>query len=186
MKLLFDIGHAHGTGARGQGQEEHELCSRFAKKLAERRRKGGDDIVMLDFPEQGNAADLASTIRAANSTAGAAFGVSFHMDCGPSAARGGHVCYTSAKGRQIAEALAAPLARVMPGRAEAAVQRRGLAVLNRTTLPWVLVELGFISSAGDILHLMDDPLTPEDELEPLASALDKGLDAACSLARRWG
>ncbi len=186
MKLLFDIGHAHGTGARGQGHEEHELCSRFVEKLAERRRKGGDTIVVLDFPEQSNAADLNSTIRAANSTAGAVFGVSFHMDCGPSTARGGHVCYKSAKGRQVAEALASPLARVMPGRAELTVQRQGLAVLNRTTLPWVLVELGFISSAGDILHLMDDPLTPEDELEPLISALDKGLSSACTLARRWG
>lgn len=185
MKVIFDVGHAKGTGARGQGQEEHELCARFAAKLAQRRRAKGNSVLTLDFPEQSNAADLSATIRAANAEEGVAFGVSFHMDSGPATARGGHVCYKSTKGRQLAEALAAPLGRVMPGRAELTVQRQDLAVLNRTMAPWVLVELGFISSAGDILHLMDDPLTPEDELEPLLAALDKGLDDACALASRW-
>lgn len=185
MKLLFDIGHAIGTGARGNGQEEHDLCRRVAMKLAARRRGKRDSVVVLDYPHMSNAADLAATIKAANREADAAFGISFHMDCGPAAARGGHVCYKSIKGRQLAEALAAPLCKLMPGRANKISLRNDLAVLNRTYCPWILAELGFISSAGDILHLMDDPLSPEDELAPLIHALDAGLDSACALASNW-
>lgn len=185
MKLLFDIGHAAGTGARGQGQEEHDLCRRVAMKLASRRREKRDSVVVLDYPHMSNAADLAATIKAANREAGAAFGISFHMDCGPASARGAHVCYKSVKGRQLAEAVAGPLCRLMPGRADKVSLRNDLAVLNRTHCPWILAELGFISSAGNILRLMDDPISPEDELEPLIRALDAGLGSACALAARW-
>lgn len=185
MKILFDIGHADNTGARGNKQEEHDLCTRVVQRLSTRRMQKGDDIRILDFPTMGNTEDLQATIRTAGAHRDASFGVSFHMDSGPATARGGHVCYLSTKGKQLAEAIAGPLCRAMPGRADKTVRRTDLAILNRTAQPWVLLELGFITSAGDILRLMDMPQTPEDELEPLLSALDQGLDSACALAACW-
>jgi len=149
-KVIIDIGHARGTGARGNGIGEHERCERIGAELAELLRAGGIEAVVLDYPDKSNRADLEATARAANSAQGVAFGLSLHMDASSNpAACGAHVCYASAAGERVARALAGPLCELLPGRAEGVVRRRDLYILNRTRAPWALAECGFVTHAGD-------------------------------------
>ena len=150
MKILIDIGHAEGSGARGNGCEEHELCTVIGRELKAIFEARGDEAVVIDFPDMGNAGDLEATAREANRHGDAVCGISLHMDCAESAgARGGHVCYVSARGKELAEAVAGHLCALLPGRAERVVKRTGLYILKHTRAVWVLCECGFISNAGD-------------------------------------
>lgn len=176
--IILDIGHANGTGARGQGQEEHDLATKFTKKLKARLKEKGIKTVVLDYPTRTNKEDLRLTVKEANAVDAALFGVSIHLDAGGAKARGGHVCYTSAKGKLIAQQIAPRLAKVMPGRAETTKDRDDLYILDNTRIPWVLVELGFITNAHDITILMDDPDTANDETAPLLDAIAEGIHKA--------
>lgn len=150
MKILIDIGHADGSGARGNGCEEHELCAVIGRELAGIFEARGDEAVVIDFPDRGNAGDLAATAREANRHVDAVCGVSLHMDWAAGEwAKGGHVCYVSTKGKELAEAVAGHLCALLPGRAERIVKRTGLYILKHTRAVWVLCECGFISNAGD-------------------------------------
>lgn len=186
MKILIDIGHANRTGARGHGYEEHALCTTVAKKLAKRLEKHDIKVNILDFPTLSNKEDLRRTINTANAAKRVLFGISLHMDASNNdAARGGHVCFTSIKGREIAERVAARHVEVMPGRAVTMQKRTDLAVLNQTRAPWVLIELGFITNAGDIKKMVDDPDTDKNELAPLLKALEQGIVDAVERAKEW-
>lgn len=186
MKILIDIGHANGTGARGHGYEEHALCAIVGQQLKKRLVKHGHSITVLDFPMLTNKEDLRRTISKANSTKGVTFGISLHMDAASNPkATGGHVIYTSEKGKQIAKAIAAPLTGYMTGRANKTVDRDDLAVLNQTRAPWALLELGFITSPEDIKKLVDNPDTAKNELKPLLDALEVGMLAAVERAKSW-
>lgn len=177
--IIIDTGHANGTGARGNGQEEHNLCVKVANLLATALRTKGHKVTGIDFPTLSNAADLNKTISKANSLTDVSLGISLHMDASDNkSARGGHVCYISTSGQKAAEAIASELCLYMPGRAQKTVRRTNLGVLKRTKWRWVLIELGFITSLIDIKKLMDDPATPENELKPLIDALVRGIEKA--------
>lgn len=177
--IIIDSGHANGTGARGNGQEEHNLCVKVANLLATALRSKGHKVTGIDFPTLSNSADLNQTIIKANSLEGVSLGISLHMDASDnSAAHGGHVCYISTSGFLAAERIASELCLYMPGRAQKTVRRTNLAVLKRTKWRWVLIELGFITSKIDIKKLMDNPNTPENELKPLIDALVRGIEKA--------
>ena len=186
MKILLDIGHANRTGARGNGYEEHELCAIVGQQLKKRLEKHGVKVQILDFPTLSNKEDLRRTINTANAAKRVLFGISLHMDASTnSKAKGGHVIYTSAKGKQIAEAIADKLCALMPGRAQAIVDRDNLGILNQTRAPWGLLELGFITSLEDIKKLVDNPDTDKNELKPLLDALETGVLAAIERAKAW-
>ena len=178
--IVLDIGHANGTGARGNGQEEHDLCVKVAEQLKVALAKVGHKVTVLDYPNLSNTADLNQTIKAANALKNVDFGISLHMDAftNPNA-KGAHVChYPSVSSKRIARAIADSLTAYMPGRANKIVARRDLAILKRTTKPWALIELGFITSKVDIEKLMDNPNTSDNELQPLIKALVKGINKA--------
>lgn len=184
--IIIDIGHANGTGARGNGYEEHALCVIVGKRLKKRLEKQGVKVTLLDFPTLSNKQDLIRTVRTANAAKSVTFGVSLHMDAAESkTAHGGHVCFASVKGREIAERVAARLVEVMPGRAVSVQKRTGLMVLTQTRAPWALFELGFITHAGDIKKLVDDPDTEKNELKPLLEALEQGILDALERAEEW-
>ncbi len=148
--IVIDIGHARNTGARGNGYEEHARCGQTAARLAERLRAAGYAVTVLDYPERTNRGDLAATVAAANGIGRVDFGISLHMDAAADPQpQGAHVCYVSETGRRMAEAIAAPLCKLLPGRACAVVRRTDLYVLNHTLAPWVLCECGFITNPGE-------------------------------------
>ena len=181
--IILDIGHAKGTGARGNGQEEHDLCVKVSEQLKTALTKSGHKVTVLDFPKQNNYNDLYNTIKAANALKDVDFGISLHMDAftNPNA-KGGHVChYPVTSSTRIAKVIADGLTGYMTGRASKTVARRDLAILKRTVAPWVLIELGFITSTIDIKKLMDNPNTPQNELQPLIDVLVKGINKAAKL-----
>ena len=186
MNIVIDIGHANGTGARGNGYEEHALCAIVGDRIKAAIEKHGHKVHLIDFPEQTNKEDLRRTINKANSLKQISFGISLHMDASTnSKAKGGHACYVSEKGKILAESIASPLCETMPGRAVQVVKRTDLAMLNQTRAAWTLLELGFITSKEDIKKLVDDPSTAKDELKPLLTALEKGILACIERAAAW-
>lgn len=190
MNIALDIGHANGTGARGNGLEEHATAKTIADHLAPMLRAQGHNVEIIDFPRMDNDDDLAHTVRVIN-TGCFDISISLHCDSSDSAtACGAHVChhrnyhgdgsYTdSARGKALAEAIAGPLCKLMPGRADH-VQARpdrsskpnksSLYVLRKTVPPAVLVECGFLSNPGDASVLRDTP-------GAIANAIAQGVDA---------
>lgn len=186
MKIAIDIGHAHGTGSCVNGLDEHAIATRVAEQLFAELTKLGHSVQVIDFPDASNASDLSHTIELANRV-GFDVGLSLHCDCAShSATRGAHVCYyrryhgqsftDSASGKVLAKCIAAQLCPFMSGRANA-IQARpdksrqlsGLAILSQTYMPWVLIELGFLSNEQDARILKDSP-------HILARLIAKGID----------
>lgn len=166
--IIIDIGHARGTGARGNGMEEHARCEQIAGHLANRLRADGYAVTVLDYPDSTNSADLVATVKAANGISRAAFGISLHMDAASRPVEevdeesermvwnepnpephGAHICYVSNTGKRMAESIARWLCALLPGRASKTVKRGDLYILKQTRAPWVLVECGFITNPED-------------------------------------
>ena len=166
--IIIDIGHARGTGARGNGMEEHARCEIIAGHLANRLRADGYAVTVLDYPDSTNSADLVATVKAANGISRAAFGISLHMDAASTTVEevdeegeifvrhevnpephGAHVCYVSNTGKRMAKAIARFLCTLLPGRASKTEKRGDLYILKNTRAPWVLVECGFITNPED-------------------------------------
>ena len=170
--IIIDIGHARGTGARGNGKEEHARCEQIAGHLANKLRAAGYAVTVLDYPDSTNRADLVATVKAANCISRAAFGISLHMDAASKvvgyesticpgdagmrpiyeadpAPHGAHICYVSNTGKQMAKAIAKWLCTLLPGRASSTVKRSDLYILKQTRAPWVLCECGFITNPED-------------------------------------
>lgn len=147
--VAIDVGHARGTGALGNGLQEHEVCVQLAAYLREALEKRGVAADVIDYPGKTNSGDLAETVREIN--AGQyALCVSLHCDSAQtSGARGAHAIYVSDKGGRAAEAIASHLCPIMPGRANRTVRRNNIYILNNTRCPAVLVECGFLSNSRD-------------------------------------
>lgn len=190
MNIALDIGHANNTGSRGNGLEEHATASVIVDHLAPMLRAQGHNVTVIDYPYMDNDDDLEATVKAINA-GGYDISISIHCDSSDSPSpRGAHVCHhrtyhddgtctDSAQGKALAEAIAGPLCKLMPGRADH-VQARpdrsckpnktSLYVLRKTVPPAVLVECGFLSNPGDASLLRDTP-------GAIARAIAQGVDA---------
>lgn len=151
-RIAIDVGHARGTGARGNGYEEHEVCTRLAaelKAILESFRLQHFSADIIDFPEETNSGDLTSSVKAINA-GGYDLCISLHMDASDNAtAHGAHVCYYSQEGKRLAGEIARRLCPQLPGRYEKTKRRTDLYILKRTTPVAVLVECGFITNPRD-------------------------------------
>lgn len=172
MNIALDIGHANGTGARGNGLEEHAVATTIVDHLFTALKDQGHNVHVIDFPNMSNSEDLNATIRAANA-GGYDFGISIHCDCAHDNpdAHGAHVCFYpgSVAGSRLAACIAEPLADLLPGRANTIQSRPGLAILKQTRMPWVLCECGFISNTGDADVMKHHP-------ESIANAIARGVE----------
>lgn len=185
-KICIDIGHAAGTGATGNGLEEHGVAVQIAAHLARYLRDRGHAVSVIDYPSLSNAADLNATVRAIN--AGSYnLAVSLHCDSSDNPdACGAHVCHhrtyhkdgtftDSGQGKALASAIAGPLCKLLPGRADP-VQARpdrkkklsGLQVLRATRPPAVLCECSFITNVADAEMMKNRP-------ELIAQAIGAGI-----------
>lgn len=148
--VIIDIGHANGTGARGNGLEEHAVNVIIGGKLKSLLENYGVKVTVLDFPELDNGAELNKIVKEANKIKDAKLLISLHSDCAASSsAKGGHVCYRSDASKSFARGVASKLATLLPGRAETVVYRGNLAILKVSSCPSILVEGGFISNPHD-------------------------------------
>ena len=169
MKIAIDIGHAEGSGARGNGLEEHAVAEVLARLLKDELEHAGHTTELFDFPQLTNSEDLRHTAAAVNAGEWDC-GLSLHCDCAASfSACGAHVCYRTAAGRRLAEAVAGPLCELLPGRAERVVRRADLYILKATRPVWILCECGFLSNARDAAFLHDSP-------GAVARAIARGLE----------
>lgn len=148
-KIIIDIGHANGTGARGiNGWEEHASNVIIAKHLQQQFAAKGVNAIVLDFPEADNNTDLNLTKSTANSI-GADLLISLHHDAAASpSAKRAHTIYYRDSSKKYATAVSAELVKRFPGRAETVVQRSNLAIL-KVNMNAILVESGFITNAHD-------------------------------------
>ena len=129
MNIALDIGHANNTGSRGNGLEEHATAKTIADHLAPMLRAQGHNVTVIDYPYMDNDDDLEATVKAINA-GGYDISISIHCDSSDSPSpRGAHVCHhrtyhddgtctDSAQGKALAEAIAGPLCKLMPGRAD--------------------------------------------------------------------
>ena len=169
-RIAIDIGHATGTGARGNGYEEHAACEVIASSLRRQLIKALPDykIEIIDFPDMDNKGDLSATGKALKNNK-YTLCVSLHCDCADSpAAKGAHVCYNEAIDKPLAEDIAEYVCDLLPGRSQRLVHRTGLHVLNSSDEPHVLVECGFISNPGDAKIIHEFP-------DKIAEAITKGI-----------
>lgn len=163
-RVAIDIGHADGTGARGNGHEEHALCTVIGTCLHNLLMVHDIYADIIDYPDVDNSEDLRRTAAAANK-GDYDLGVSLHCDASASpAAHGAHVCYLSTAGRDLATAIAARLCRLMPGRADHIVRRDDLYILRHTRPVWSLIECGFVTSSIDSQILYRCPETIAREI----------------------
>lgn len=185
-KICIDIGHAAGTGATGNGLEEHGVSVQIAAHLARYLRERGHAVSVIDYPHLSNAADLNATVRAVNA-GNYDLSVSLHCDSSDNPdACGAHVCHhrtyhkdgtfrDSVQGKALASAIAGPLSKLLPGRADP-VQARpdkkkklsGLQFLRETRPPAVLCECSFITNAADAEMMKNRP-------ELIAQAIGSGI-----------
>lgn len=158
MKIALDIGHANGTGARGNGLEEHAVSTVIVNHLAPMLGELGHEVHVIDYPTKTNKDDLNATVPAINAM-GADISVSIHCDSSDNQdAKGAHVCFCagSTEGKKLAQCIADPLCQLLPGRyaqiqarPDKAKQLPSLYVLSKTRPPAVLCECGFITNTAD-------------------------------------
>jgi len=113
--------------------------------------------------------------------AGCTLFVSLHLNAADSTqANGLEVLYRRDADRKLAETMRDALAKAGGLRARDVVQRDNLAVLKFNG-PAILIELGFISNAGDLSKLLD-PAIQETLCQTMAGVINPGVADAPDLA----
>ncbi len=168
IKIFIDQGHnpqGVNGGAEGFGQREQDINYAVGTRLAELLRQDGRFAVRLsrnsptDSLGTSNATSLAARVDAANEW-GADYFISIHANASTNPAANGTEVYIYRTG-SVAEELAKDVL-------EGIVERMGtkdngvrvnpaLYVLRRTTMPAILVELGYITNAVDVAKMVEDP-----------------------------
>lgn len=169
MRIALDIGHATGTGAVGNGLEEHDVAVSIVKHLEPLLKNHGHSVEVIDFAGKSNEEDLRLTIGAINR---GAFDISVSIHCdsyGDPNSKGAHVCYVSNGGKKLAEAISSPLTELMPGRSKKIDLRKNLGVLNQTKPIAVLIECGFLTNESDAKMLREQP-------ELIAVSIARGIE----------
>ena len=176
--IVIDAGHGgEDAGGRSVGTAEKHLVLRYAGRLGSLLKSAGHRVIytrVLDV-----FVPLAERAKVANEEKADLF-VSIHANAsGSPLARGPWTIHAagSKRGEEIARALQATMARVMVGNPDSVfpdaspwVGGRRLAVLRQTTMPAVLLELGFMTSAAD-MALLEDPRQQERLCSALADTL---------------
>lgn len=172
MKICIDAGHGGSDpgAVAADGTKEKDVALMYAKRLEKELRDAGHDVKMV----RTNDDFVGLTLRAnkANDWGADCF-VSLHANASSRAsAQGAWVIYDDKTAADAGKALAASIFRELEAAgladsdAEAEVFPDGspwvggrqLAVLSRTKMPAVLVELGFLTNPGDLSKLKD-PMT---------------------------
>ncbi len=168
IKIFIDQGHNPGNpnaGAEGNGYREQDLVYEIGVRLAELLRQNGNFEVRLsrNTPEEtlgtSNAESLRQRVDAANSW-GADFFISLHANASSIESASGSEGYaysTDSPGYRMGEDLLEQLSLVTGLQNRGMFVRPSLYVLRKTTMPSVLMELGFITNAEDARKMAQEP-----------------------------
>ena len=167
-KIYIDQGHnpsGFNTGAEGNGLREQDVTYEVGRRLATLLRQSGNWDVRLsrNTPDEvlgnSNASSLRTRVNEANSW-GADYFISVHTNGSTDPGARGVEAYAYSRpsrafnlGEDIVDSLVE--ATGFPKRGM--FVRPGLYVLKRTSMPAVLVEIGFISNPGEAAVMRDNP-----------------------------
>lgn len=168
IRVYIDQGHnpmSPNTGAEGNGLREQDITYEVGRLLYERMRRDPNYVVELSrpTPETQLGASNAGSLRAR--VAGAeAFGadlfLSIHTNAAENAAANGSeaaVYRLGSPAATLGEDILREMTRLTGLRNRGLIVRPGLYVLRRTSMPAVLVELGFITNPSDAARMRDEP-----------------------------
>ena len=167
IKIYIDQGHnpeSPNAGAEGNGYREQDLVYEIGLRLRDLLLANGNFDVRLSRPTPttqlgtSNASSLQVRTREANSW-GADYFISLHTNAGVPSASGTEAFVYSipSAAQRLAEDIVEGVTEETGLRNRGVFARPSLYVLRRTAMPAVLVELGFISNAGDANLMANDP-----------------------------
>jgi N-acetylmuramoyl-L-alanine amidase len=168
IKVYIDQGHNPvnpNAGAEGNGLREQDLVYTIGQLLAERLLSNGNFAVRLSRPTPqtqlgtSTSTSLAARVNDANSW-GADYFISLHTNASDATTASGSeslVYATGTRAAALAQDIQKNLTAItgLPNRGVKA--RPGLYVLRKTTMPAVLIELGFITNPGDAALMSQSP-----------------------------
>lgn len=159
-KIYIDQGHNPtnpNAGAEGNGFLEQDLVYRIGIELAALLRSNGNFEVRLSRPTattqlgSSNTTSLQARVNDANAW-GADYFISLHTNASENTTASGSEAFAyrqPSAAFSLGEDILEWLARLTGLRNRGMKVRPGLYVLRKTAMPAVLVELGFITNAGD-------------------------------------
>ena len=166
IKIYIDQGHnpsSPNAGAEGNGFVEQDITYEIGIRLFDLLRSNGNFDVRLSRPTPTtslgttNSSSLRARVDAANAF-GADYFVRVHTNASTNSSVSGSealVYDEPSIASELGEDILLWLNRTTGLRNRGIVERPGLYVLRKTSMPAVLVEMGFISNASDA-HLMNN------------------------------
>lgn len=168
IKIYIDQGHNPlnpNAGAEGNGLREQDLVYEIGIQLADRLRANGNFDVRLSRPTpdtqigSSNSSSLRLRVEDANRW-GADYFISLHTNASsvPAATGSEAFAYSEPSAAfSLGEDILYWLNRTTGLRNRGMKVRSGLYVLRRTSMPAVLVELGFITNPNDAMLMLERP-----------------------------
>ena len=168
IKIYIDQGHNPqnpNAGAEGNGLREQDLVYTIGQELATLLRRNGNFDVRLSRPTKEtllgttNATSLAARVNDANRW-GADYFISLHTNASEQSAATGVEGYAYAQGTRgfaLGEDILTNLSDTTGLRNRGMKARPSLYVLRKTSMPAVLVELGFITNPRDASLMLNSP-----------------------------
>ena len=168
IKFYIDQGHNPenpNAGAEGNGLREQDITYRVGKALGDLLRADGRFEVRESRPTPTtslgttNTTSLQARVRDANAW-GADYFLSLHTNSAASPAATGSEAFSYASGTRayrLGSDILTGLTNATGLRNRGMKVRPGLYVLRRTSMPAVLLELGFISNPGDAALMNENP-----------------------------
>jgi len=168
IKIFIDQGHnpeGVNAGAEGFGFREQDINYAVGTRLGELLEQDDRFEVRLsrnsptDSLGTSNATSLAARVNAANSWPADYF-ISIHANASTNPAQNGTEVYvyrTPSTAADLAEDVLEGIVERMGTRDNGVRVNSALYVLRRTTMPAILVELGYITNAEDVKKMTEDP-----------------------------
>ena len=168
IKIYIDQGHnpqSPNAGAEGNGYVEQDITYDVGIRLYDLLRSNENFDVQVSRPTPettlgiSNSSSLRIRVDEANAF-GADYFISLHTNASTNSAVSGSevLVYTEPSvASELGEDILIWLNRITGLRNRGIVERPGLYVLRKTQMPAVLVEMGFISNAGDAALMNNSP-----------------------------
>ncbi len=168
IRVYIDQGHnpqSPNTGAEGNGLFEQDITYEVGKLLYDRMNRDTRYTVTLSRPREdtqlgnSNAGSLRARVAGAEAF-GADLFLSIHTNASENPGANGSEAAVYRMGSvaaEIGEDILEEMTDLTGLRNRGLIVRPGLYVLRRTTMPAVLVELGFITNEGDATRMRDNP-----------------------------
>ncbi len=168
IRVYIDQGHnpaSPNTGAEGNGLFEQDITYEVGRLLYERLSRDPNYIARLSRPTPStqlgtsNAGSLRARVEGAEAF-GADLFLSIHTNAAENPAANGAEAVVYRLGTtaaRIGEDLVEELTDLTGLRNRGVIARPGLYVLRRTSMPAVLMEIGFISNPEDAEKMRDNP-----------------------------